>query len=123
ESFIKSVTLQIETALEKGFAKQIFFSDMGHSHLYFPEEHWQKNYTHYPTLTTAQSQVELYEQMLSDTEMRPLYHLCEQLQMKDENKVLLDDPEIQFRYWNRNFVGQNDESKDFEIFINKEGNY
>lgn len=123
ENFIKSVTLQIETALENGFAEQVFFSDMGHSHLYFPQEHWDENYNDYPTPVTAESQVRLYEQMLADTKMRALYHLAEQLQMLDEEKNIINDPEILHRYWNRNFVGQNDSSKNFEIAVNLEGNF
>ncbi|MCB0379008.1 MAG: hypothetical protein KDD33_10995 [Bdellovibrionales bacterium] len=121
KGFIKSVTQQIENALQAGYADYVFFPDMGHSHLYFPEEHWQKNYAQWKLDPEARRQ--LYEAMLADPQMRPLYHTCEQLKMQDENKALIDDDFLKFRYWNRNVLGKNDESGDLQIEVNSVDNF
>lgn len=115
EAFVKSVTLQIETSLSRGYASFVFFPDMGHSHLYFPEEHWQKVYAKADTSPANRQQH--YENMLADPAMRPLYHLTEQLQMMDENKDLIDDQILKFKYWNRNFLGYNNSTTDYSIEV------
>lgn len=118
ENFIKSVTLQIETAHEQGFGEFVFFPDMGHSHLYFPTDHWETEYAE-----KEFSKEERYAKMLADPLMRPLYHLTEQLQMQDENKEVMDDPILSFKYWHRNFMGYNNETKNFDVPVNTTGNY
>lgn len=114
-NFIASVTRQIEVALEKGFADFVFFPDMGHSHLYFSKDHWDEHYAEFDK--NHANQHKLYEKMFADPEMKPLYHLTEQLQMVDEDKVPLDDPILQYKYWNRNFLGKNDQSTHYEIHV------
>lgn len=113
ENFIKSVTRQIEVALENGFAEHIFFPDMGHSHLYFPKKHWDDNIATLDIPTSENHK--LYEVMFADPQMKALYHLSEQLQMTDENSQILPDSYLEFRFWNRNFVGANDTSGKFLI--------
>ncbi len=114
--FIANVASQIEVALEKGFADYVFFPDMGHAHLYFPANHWQAEYNQFNF--SSANQHKLYAKMLSDTKMRPLYHLAEQLQLVDKktNQVLEDDI-LNFKYWHRNFVGFNDGSENYDIYI------
>lgn len=114
--FIANVATQIEMALEKGFADYVFFPDMGHAHLYFPKSHWQKEYGQYDT--SYSNHHNLYAKMLADSKMRPLYHLAEQLKMVDkETNLVLEDEILNFKYWHRNFVGFNDGSKNYDIYI------
>ncbi len=115
EDFIKSVTNQIEVALANRFADYVFFPDMGHSHLHFPESHWQKEYT--GENAPPKPRNNLYQKMLADPKMKALYHLAEQLQLQDEDKNLLADDLLVFKYWHRNFVGYNDTSRDFQIEV------
>lgn len=114
-NFINSVTVQIETAIAKGYAGFVFFPDMGHAHLYFPLEHWQQEYAH---LNVSTNKVDkLYEKMLADEQMKPLYHLSEQLRMTDEKGQVLADEILRFKYWNRNFVGRNNGTPEYAIYI------
>ena len=118
EEFIKSVTYQIESAHNEGFAEFVFFPDMGHSHLYFPLDHWEKEYE-----SKDFEQEERYQKMLADPKMRPLYHLTEQLQMQDEHKEVIDDPVLAFKYWHRNFMGYNNSTYAYDIPVNKVEDY
>jgi len=114
--FIANVASQIEVALEKGFADYVFFPDMGHSHLYFPEEHWQQEYGQFDMSPANQNN--LFEKMLTDSKMRPLYHLAEQLKMTDDQtNTILEDDILSFKYWHRNFVGFNNGSGDYDIYL------
>ena len=115
ENFIKSVTLHIETALQKGFADFVFFPDMGHSHLHFPEEHWDSFYR--PMDLSYKNRHNIYEKFLADPKMKALYHLGEQLQFHDQNEHLLKDSVISFKYWHRNFVGQNDGTRTHSVAV------
>lgn len=121
QGFIKNVTLHIETAIDRGYAEFVFFPDMGHSHLYFPQDHWDKNLS--TIEVTTETRNKLYEAMLNDPKMQPLYHLTEQLKMVDENKQIIDDPILEFKYWHRNFKGTNDLSGKYSIHVevNKAG--
>ncbi len=116
--FIKSVTLQIETAHVHRYGEFVFFPDMGHSHLHFPLEHWQENYA-----DKEFTKQERYEKMLADPELRPLYHLTEQLQMTDENDEVLDDPVLAFKYWHRNFMGYNNTTTGFDVPVDNSERY
>ncbi len=113
--FIKSVTNQIEIAIEKGYASFVFFPDMGHSHLYFPEQHWQDNYAGENAPQGERNN--LYTKMLADPKMKALYHLAEQLQMQNEDQSVIDDETLTFKYWHRNFVGYNDGSTQYQIEV------
>ncbi len=115
QGFIKSVTQQIELAIAKGFADFVFFPDMGHAHLHFPEEHWQNEFANFGD--TFKNRDKLYEKMLADPQMKALYHLAEQLKMQDEDKNVLLDDTIFFKYWHRNFVGYNDASSGYQIEV------
>ena len=113
ENFIKSVTLHIETALQEGFADFVFFPDMGHSHLYFPEEHWDNFYR--PMDLSYKNKHNIYEKFLADPKMRALYHLGEKLRFHDQDREALKDSVLSFKYWNRNFVGQNDGTRTHSV--------
>lgn len=115
QSFIRSITLQIETALKKGYASFVFFPDMGHTHLYFKKEQWEKNY-HALTLKIGDQPL-LYEKMFSDPQLMPLYHLSEQLKLKDNEGILINDETISFKFWTRNFMARNDETDFYTLPI------
>lgn len=59
----------------------------------------------------------LYEKMLADTSMQPLYHLSEGLKMINDKKEIIDDPSLSFKYWNRNFLGKNNGTSEYAIHI------
>jgi len=119
KNFIKSVTRQIETALKMGYASYVFFPDMGHSHLYFKEDHWLKNYQSLATNKSGQKHL-LYEKMFADPELKALYHLSEQLEFKDEHGHLHNDEVLNFKYWTRNFLGQNNQSGLYDLPVSND---
>ncbi|MAV89801.1 MAG: hypothetical protein CL676_00155 [Bdellovibrionaceae bacterium] len=101
--FLKSVTRHVETALEKGYAEQVFFPDMGHSHLYIPQGIWDAEFSDVP----MDQKDKLYEKMFAEPTLLTLYHTAEQLGTTDENKQILPDEHLKFRHLNRNPVGDN----------------
>lgn len=113
ENFIRSVTRHIEVALENKYAEHIFFPDMGHSHLYFEESHWNKDYANIPG--PAQYN-EHYQKMLNDPMMRALYHTAEQLKMKEKDSAIFYSAHHEFRFWHRNPVGDNKSSDHLQIY-------
>lgn len=118
-NFIKSVTLQIETALEEGYASYVFLPDMGHAHLYFPLDHWKREYAKFDISDNNMDDLE--EKMLADNLMEPLYHLSERLEMVDKNGNVKLDEILSFKYWSRNFAGKNNGTKEYTIFITQDG--
>jgi predicted DNA-binding protein (MmcQ/YjbR family) len=117
ENFILSVQKHIENSLKLKYAEFAFFPDMGHSHLYFPQEHWDKEYSNY---LEQHGKAAMYQKMLGDEKMHALYHTAEKLLTQDENKDLIADPHLEFRYWNRNVVGTNVQSDELKIYISEE---
>jgi len=103
QKFIASVRHHIESGLRNKYSEAIVFSDMGHSHLYFPKGHWEK---HYLSLIREKKLALLYEKMLADPELRVLYHTAEQIKLKVDGAVL-PDARSQWRYHNRNILGYN----------------
>lgn len=118
ESFIRNVTTQIETAIQRSYANYVFFPDMGHSHLHIPEEVWDSEYKE-----LSNNQPQFYQKVFSDSRTQVLYHLAEQLKAKDDNDKILDDPNIQWIYWNRNYLVLNDESGSHSNPINTSTSY
>lgn len=114
EQFINNVRNHIENGLRKKYSEAIVFSDMGHSHLYFPKGHWEKEYL---PLIREKKLALLYEKMLADPELRVLYHTAEQIRLKVDGAVL-PDPKSQFRYLNRNILGYNKNiNKELEVLF------
>ena len=101
---VENVTMHIEKALLLGYADFVFFPDMGHSHFFVPEDHWEEHYRGTPVSGIADRNTKLFE----DPELKVLYHTAEQLEMLDDNNKVLDDPWVQWRYHTRNPVGDND---------------
>jgi hypothetical protein len=103
QRLIQSVGLHIQKALDRQYADAIFFPDMGHSHFFIPEEHWDANYAGTPVAELAGRYTRLFE----DPELLVLYHTAEQLEMYDEEGALFPDRDLQWRYFTRNPVGDN----------------
>ncbi len=118
ENFILSVQKHIESAIKEKYAEFLFFPDMGHSHFYFPSEHWNKEYASF-----SGTRAERYTKMFADPELRSLYHTAEKLLMHDEEKHLLPDPHLQFRYNNRNIHGGNTQQTTLDILVEHDGGF
>jgi len=100
---IENVRRHIEKALSRGYAEFVFFPDMGHSHLFIPQEHWDERYAGVPVAEMSAR----YSDLFADPELKVLYHTAEQLTMVDENEELLDDRHVRWRFFTRNPVGDN----------------
>lgn len=94
--FVGAVRTHIEKALKRKYADAIFFSDMGHSHVFVPE-HPRRDYMDLP----ADRLTEIYEKLFADSEVRFLYHTAEQLSTDGQ------DPHMVWRRHTRNLVGEN----------------
>lgn len=102
EHYLQAVIKQVENALRLTYVEHVFYSDMGHSHLFIPQDYYQEHMagggrTFYESLSVA----------LESTELKTLYHTAEQLEMLDENKEILKDRYIQWRFHTRNPTGDN----------------
>ena len=100
---VESIRRHIERALELGYAEFIFFPDMGHNHYFMPQERYDALYAGTPVSELSA----MYGRMIDDPELLVLYHTAEQLKMY-EDKVLLTDRHLQWRYYTRNLVGDNE---------------
>ncbi len=101
---VENVRMHIEKALARGYADFIFFPDMGHSHYFIPMDTYQSVYAPY----SVSEHTTMLERLLDDPELKVLYHTAEQLQQLDEDKNLLPDRHLQWRFFTRNVVGDND---------------
>ena len=100
---IVSVSRHLTAALAERYAEVVMFPDMGHSHFFIPQAHWDATYAGTPVPQFSA----MYTRLLDDPELRVLYHTAEQLQTHDEAGELLPDELLQWRYHNRNPVGDN----------------
>ncbi len=110
ERLVENVTLHIEHALERGYAEFVFFPDMGHSHLFIPEQHFEDVYAGTPVSEFSRR----YERMFDDPQLMVLY-TAEQLQMLDEDDQVINDRHIMWRYHTRNPVGDNNYERRLEL--------
>ncbi len=95
--FISSLTQHIETALSRGYADFLFYSDMGHAHLFMPDSG-----------DTSTTNIETH---LGENTLTFLYHTAELFVLRENFKGALTlDPWLQWRYYSRNFVAKNDSS-------------
>jgi hypothetical protein len=100
---IENVRRHIEKALLRGYAQYVFFPDMGHTHLFYPEDLWETEYASTPVSEYSA----MYARLFNDPELMVLYHTAEQLQLLDENDELLLDRHLRWRFFTRNVVGDN----------------
>ena len=101
---VENVRRHIETALARGYVDYPFFPDMGHTHIFVPQEHWDAEYKDYPVSGFG----ERFGLLFDAPKLTLLYHTAEQLQVLDEDGNLLDDNHLRWRFLTRNLVGDND---------------
>ena len=102
-NMIKSVTRHIEKAVTLGYVRHVNFSDMGHSHFYIPLEWYKKNISGYP----VPEKNKYYEKIYAHKELKILYHVAEQVEMESKLSGDIKNQFMNWRYLNRNLVGDN----------------
>lgn len=111
DQFIKTISKHVEKAYERQYVDALIFPDMGHSHFLIPNDYYKKELEPLPV-----SQFNLlYEKIMQNPSVKVVYHTAEQLSVMDENKKLLEDKKLQWRYFTRNLVGHNTAEPDLEI--------
>ena len=100
---VASVGRHIEGALRRGYAEFVFFPDMGHTHLLIPQAVWDAEYADHDVGEIGK----LYAALFDDPDLKVLYHTAEQLQTLDDDDRLIDDRQVQWRFFTRNLVGDN----------------
>lgn len=109
--FIEGLIKQVENAFEQKYVDALIFPDMGHSHFFIPMDIYNKD------IKPIKNRKLRYEKMYSMPELKILYHTAEQLKMVDENKILINDDELIWRYNTRNIVGDLNGSP-LEVIVN-----
>jgi hypothetical protein len=112
QMFIEALVKQVENAFKQNYVDALVFPDMGHSHFFIPMDIYKNE------LRPIKDKKELYEKMYSLPELKILYHTAEQLKMLDENKNLINDKKLIWRYQTRNIVGDMNGS-DMEVIVNE----
>jgi len=113
EELIKSITLQVEKSLNLNYVRYVFFPDMGHSHLFIPQDYYDNE------MPKGKGFIATLEAGLAAPGLKILYHTAEQLNMLDEDKFVLSDRYLQWRFYTRNPVG--DSQGNIEILSNYDG--
>lgn len=111
--FIASITRHLEISLERQYAENIFFPDMGHSHFYIPASDWA-------LLEKEPLRHKLYEKMFALRSLKILYHTAEQLQVKPGERSqgpFPQDPVLLWRYFARNVLGDNNGGENLAILF------
>lgn len=111
--FIASVTRHLEIALERGYAENIFFPDMGHSHFYVPEKEW-------PAFENEKDRTKLYERLFALRSLKILYHTAEQLKIRGGargNEEFPQDPTLLWRYFSRNVFADNNGGENVAVIF------
>ncbi|NCN40603.1 hypothetical protein GW916_05070 [bacterium] len=107
--FILNLSGHIHQALTKSYGEHLFYPDMGHAHLFRPEK----------------KELDLQEAM-KDHETKILYHTAELYRLRDKigkkGKLVLDEW-FQWRYYSRNFVGENAPKGELSVLLNRSGGY
>lgn len=111
DQFVKTIAKHVEKAFQRGYIDAVMFPDMGHSHFLIPNDFYKKEIDPIPV---NQFNV-LYEKIFKNKDIKIVYHTAEQLQVMDENKKLIDDKKLQWRYFTRNLVGHNTVDPDIEL--------
>ncbi len=119
-NFLLSVKLQVENALLRDYASYVFFPDMGHSHFMMPPADFDRDVL---GNQGAENKHKIYTALLNNSNLRVLYHTAEQLRMMDEQKQLIPDTFLLWRYFTRNLVGDNRRQGTLEIFKKLTGNF
>ncbi len=119
ERFLQSIRLHIEKGLELRYVDSITFSDMGHSHFFIPQDFFNQEIAPLPV---SQQHI-AYQKMLAHEGLKILYHTAEQLKMLEEDRSLVKDRHIQWRYFTRNLVGDNQAQGNMELIHQEDHSY
>lgn len=114
--FVKNVAGHIEQGIKHKIVDAVFFPDMGHSHIFIPQQKYTQFYDKFEVSQFSQ----FYENLFQDTEIQILYHTAEQLQMLDQNNQLLPEERLRFRHATRNLVGSTDGSNRIQWISNSQ---
>jgi hypothetical protein len=101
EKFVKSTLKQLEETLEKGYAEYIFRLDAFHSHLFVPDDVFEK----YKDLKNGAEVAEAY---VKDEQLGALYHNTEHLAVEDLKTGEID-PIAKELHSKRNVLGWYDD--------------
>jgi hypothetical protein len=102
--FLMNMVRHIEAAISAGYAQWVMWEDMGHGHIFIPQD-----------LATECSQLSAgarIERILSDERTLVLYHTAEEIDLRPGANNP-PDPAVRFRLENRNVVGDNHEGAIF----------
>lgn len=120
ELFIESVQKHIRSALVNGYADFPIYSDMGHAHLLIPIKDRIR-------LSQIQNRSRRLEEILKLKDLKLLYHTAELMRLRQGSTFkgpVTTDPWLAWRYHARNFLGENDPSKDLVVkFGGQDGGY
>ena len=97
EEAIKGVIRQVEAVLKHDHARYIFFPDMGHSHFFIPLDYYESQMAG-QSLGIKKAQTVAMEA----PGLKILYHVAEKLIMTNEDKTLINDMDVQWRFHTRN---------------------
>lgn len=98
--FVEGIVSQVEMAFAKNYVDALIFPDMGHSHFFIPMDIYKNDLR-----PLTKNRKLMYERLYNLPELKVLYHTAEQVKMVDENKNLINDPDLIWRYETRNLVG------------------
>ncbi len=104
ENFIATIRHHVETGMARGYVDALFFSDMGHSHIFIPESKYESTYKSIP----INEMTRFYRLLFEDPEIKILYHTAEQLKFTAE-------PHVQWRFYTRNLIGEN--RQDGDVYV------
>jgi hypothetical protein len=111
EQFVKTIALHVEKAFARGYIDAVLFPDMGHSHFLVPLPFYKKEIEPIP----LNQDNTLYEKIMKNKDIKVVYHTAEQLKVMGEDKKLIDNKQLQWRYFTRNLVGHNTADPDLEL--------
>lgn len=117
--FLNSVRKHIEVGFKRGYIDAVTFSDMGHSHFFIPQKFYDEVLAPMPSSERAKK----YELMFNHPGLKILYHTAEQLTMVDENKKPIADREVQWRFYTRNLLGDNQALGKIELLHEPESSH
>lgn len=103
EAYIKAVILHVENSLRLNYVRYIFFPDMGHSHMFVPQDYFDN----VVQASGAKSALESLNIILKAPGLKTLYHTAEQLRLIDDDKKVLEDRYLQWRFYTRNPIIDN----------------
>ncbi|MEQ1723880.1 MAG: hypothetical protein ABL930_11945 [Pseudobdellovibrio sp.] len=111
EQFAKTIAKHVEKAFVRGYIDAVLFPDMGHSHFLVPLPFYKKEIDPIPVNQFNT----LYEKIMKNKDIKVVYHTAEQLKVIGEDKKLIDNKQLQWRYFTRNLVGHNTPDPDIEL--------